>query len=162
MSLKQFAILLMSFTIIHNFMLFIIDFSMVLKVFQILFIFAHLIQQLQKVCRVLRLFQNSKIWNFGKFFKFLTLALSSFDLGSNIWINCMSNHEAAVCVRVCVWRWWWWWWWWGGGGGGGGYPQNSGVQVVLDFSDWIYFIHLVTIWHTSSATSIKAQKATSY
>ena len=28
--------------------------------------------------------QNSKIWNFGKFFKFVTLTLSSFDLGSNI------------------------------------------------------------------------------
>ena len=26
---------------------------------------------------------NSKIWNFGKFFKFVTLSLSSFDLGSN-------------------------------------------------------------------------------
>ena len=27
---------------------------------------------------------NSKIWNFGEFFKFVTLTLSSFDLGSNM------------------------------------------------------------------------------
>ena len=48
------------------------------------FIFAHLIKQLQKVCRVQCPFQNSKIWNFGEFFKFVTLTLSSFDLGSNM------------------------------------------------------------------------------
>ena len=28
--------------------------------------------------------QNSKIWNFDEFFKFVTLTLSSFDLGSNM------------------------------------------------------------------------------
>ena len=45
------------------------------------FIFAHLIKQLQKVwCE----FKNSQIWNFGKFFKFVSLTLSSFDLGSNM------------------------------------------------------------------------------
>ena len=48
------------------------------------FMFAHLINQLQKVCCVQSLCQNSKIWNFGKFFKFLTLTCSSFDLGSNV------------------------------------------------------------------------------
>ena len=30
------------------------------------------------------IFQNSKVWSFGKFFKFVTLTLSSFDLGSNL------------------------------------------------------------------------------
>ena len=48
------------------------------------FIFAHLIKQLQKVCRMWSLFQKSKIWNFGKFFKFVTLTSSSFDLGFNM------------------------------------------------------------------------------
>ena len=47
------------------------------------FIFAHLIKQLQ-MCRVYCLFQNEKKWNFGIFFKFITLTLSSFDLGSNM------------------------------------------------------------------------------
>ena len=49
---------------------------------QIHFIFAHLIKQLQKVCHMYSLFQNSKIWNFGNFFKFVNLTSSSFDLGS--------------------------------------------------------------------------------
>ena len=40
-------------------------------------------------CKVFFL-QNSKILNFGKFFKFVTLTLFSFDLGSN-----MGNQEAA-------------------------------------------------------------------
>ena len=40
------------------------------------YIFAHPIKQ---VCRVKCPFQNSKIWNFGQFFKFVTLTLSSFD-----------------------------------------------------------------------------------
>ena len=48
------------------------------------FLFAHLIKQLHKVCRVLSLFRNSKLWNFCKFFKFVTFTLSSFDLGSNM------------------------------------------------------------------------------
>ena len=43
-----------------------------------------IIKQLEKVCRMLCSFQNSKIKNFGEFFKFVTLALSSFDLGSNM------------------------------------------------------------------------------
>ena len=52
--------------------------------YRIHFIFAHLIKQLQKVCSMLCPFLNSKIWNFGEFFKFVTLTLSSFDLGSNM------------------------------------------------------------------------------
>ena len=67
------------------------------------FIFAHLIKQLQKVRRIWCLFQISKICNFGKFFKFVALTLSSFDSGSNMTQS------------------------WGGGG----YPQNAGVLVVL-------------------------------
>ena len=51
---------------------------------QIHFIFAHPIKQFQKVGRVYLPFRNSKIWNFGEFFKFVTLTLSSFDLGSNM------------------------------------------------------------------------------
>ena len=46
---------------------------------QIHFIFAHLIKQLEMVC-----FKILKKWNFGEFFKFVTLTLSSFDLGSNM------------------------------------------------------------------------------
>ena len=45
------------------------------------------------------------ICNFGQFFKFVTLTLSSFDLGSNM-------------TQYLSW-------------GGGGYPQNAGVLVVL-------------------------------
>ena len=48
------------------------------------FIFAHLIKQLRKVCRVQCPFQNSEIWYFGDFYKFATLTLSSFDFGSNM------------------------------------------------------------------------------
>ena len=48
------------------------------------FIFAHLIKQLQNMWSINSLCQNSKIRNFGKFFKFVTLTLSSCDLGCNI------------------------------------------------------------------------------
>ena len=54
----------------------------------------------------------SKFKNFGEFFKFVTLTLSSFDLGSN-----MTQ-------------------WYGQSWGGGGYPQNEGVLVVL--VNWLY------------------------
>ena len=47
-----------------------------------------------------------KIWNFGKYFKFLTLTLSCFDLRSNM--NQLGNHGAV-----------------------GRYPQNTDVLVVL-------------------------------
>ena len=48
------------------------------------FIFIHLIKQLQKVCRVLSFLQNFKILNVGNFFKFVTLTLCCFDLGSDV------------------------------------------------------------------------------
>ena len=44
-------------------------------------------------------------------------------------------------------------------------PFVAGIdlpQIQIQDSDSIYFIHKVTIWHISSATSIKAHKATSY
>ena len=40
------------------------------------FIFTDLINQLQKVCRVLSFVTNSKIWNFGNFFKISPFILS--------------------------------------------------------------------------------------
>ena len=40
------------------------------------FIFTDLINQLQKVCRVLSFVTNSKIWNFGNFFKISPFTLS--------------------------------------------------------------------------------------
>ena len=52
-------------------------------------------------------FEIKIFWNFGEFFKFVTLTLSSFDLGSN-----MTQ-------------------WYGQSWGGGGYPPNAGVLVVL-------------------------------
>ena len=54
------------------------------NIYWIHFIFTHLIKQLQKVCRVTVFFQNSTIWSFGKFFNFVTLTLSCFDLRSNM------------------------------------------------------------------------------
>ena len=48
------------------------------------FIFTHLIKQLQKVCRVWSFLQNFKICIFGNFFKFVTLTLSCFHLGSDV------------------------------------------------------------------------------
>ena len=57
-------------------------------------------------------------WNLGKFFKFVTLTLSSFDLGSS-----MTQYSMLAGVGVGVGG--------GGGEGGGGYPQNAGVVVVL-------------------------------
>ena len=56
----------------------------------------------------IKVFQNWKIWSFGKFFKFVNLTLSCFDFGSNMnwWI-----------VWVIM--------------GRRGYPQNAGVLVVL-------------------------------
>ena len=48
------------------------------------FIFIHLIKQLQKVCRLQSFLQNFKIRNFGYFFKFVTLTLCFFDLGSDV------------------------------------------------------------------------------
>ena len=50
-------------------------------------------------------FLNSRISSFGKFFKFVTLTLSCFDLGSNM-------NWSIVWVIM-------------------GYPQNAGVLVVL-------------------------------
>ena len=68
------------------------------------FIFAHLIKQ--------------KNWNFGKFFKFVTLTLSFFLTRDPIWLNSMGNHEAA-----------------------GGYPQNAGILVVL------VQVFMESVWH---------------
>ena len=50
----------------------------------IYFLFAHLIQLLRKVCNMYRFVQNLIMCNFGKFYKFVILTLSSFDLASNI------------------------------------------------------------------------------
>ena len=89
--------------------------SEVEREYQIHFICTHLIKQLPKVCRVWSfIFQNLIIWSFGKFFTFVTLTLSCFDLGSNI-------NYSIVCVIM--------------GRQGGGYPQNAGVLVVLAGSD---------------------------
>ena len=52
--------------------------------------------------------KNSKIWNFRKFFKFVTLTLSCFH---PIWISNMGNHgeaweypqNAVVLFLVCCW-----------------------------------------------------------
>ena len=63
------------------------------NIHRIHFLFAHLIKQLQKMCHV---FQNSTIWNCGKFFKFVTLTLSSFDLG---WIQ----YDSIVWVIMRRW-----------------------------------------------------------
>ena len=38
----------------------------------------------QKMCSMYKLCQTSKIWNFGKFLKFVIFTLSSLDLGSNV------------------------------------------------------------------------------
>ena len=48
------------------------------------FIFLHLIKQLQTVCHVYSFCLNLKMWIFGNFFKFVTLTLSFFDLGSDV------------------------------------------------------------------------------
>ena len=50
------------------------------------FIFAHVIKQLQRVCRVQGLLQNSKIWNFGKFLEFV-------------------SQNACVLVVLVLWKW---------------------------------------------------------
>ena len=63
------------------------------------FIFIHLIKQLQKVCRLLSFLQNLKIWIFGNCFKFVTLTLSCFDLGSDV--NSMGNHVAVDGISEC-------------------------------------------------------------
>ena len=51
------------------------------------FISTHLIKQLQKVFRMSILFLNSKIQSFGKFFKFIALTLSCFDLRSTFFFT---------------------------------------------------------------------------
>ena len=57
------------------------------------FLFAQFIKQLQKVCCVYRFFQNSKIWSFGKFFKFDFVL---FWLGIQYeLVNSMGNHGAS-------------------------------------------------------------------
>ena len=43
-----------------------------------------LIKQLPNVCSVLIFWLNLWIWNFGNFYKLVTLTLSSFDLGSDM------------------------------------------------------------------------------
>ena len=48
------------------------------------YLFIHIIKQLRKVCHVYYFFQNSKIWIISKFYKFVNLTLSCFDLGSDI------------------------------------------------------------------------------
>ena len=48
------------------------------------FLYIHLIEQLQKVCHVWCFLQNFKTWIFGIFFKFVTLTLLCFDLGSDV------------------------------------------------------------------------------
>ena len=50
----------------------------------ILFIFIHLIKQLQNVCPVQSFLQNCKIWSFGNFLKILTLTLCCFNLGFDV------------------------------------------------------------------------------
>ena len=47
-------------------------------------IFKHLVKQLQKVCPVSGLLQNSKLCSFGKFLEFVTLTLSFYDMGSDV------------------------------------------------------------------------------
>ena len=78
---------------------------------QIYFIFRHLIKQLHKVCCVKRFFSKLKILKFGKFFKFVALTLSCFDLGSNM---------SWSIVWVIMGRWGW-----------GVYHQNAGILVGL-------------------------------
>ena len=64
-----------------------------------------------RMCVVCKIFFNIKIIeSFGKFFKFVTLTLSCFDLGSNM-------SWSIVWVIM----------------GQRGYPQNGGVPVVLIF-----------------------------
>ena len=48
------------------------------------FIVIHRIMQLKNVCCVWSVRQNQKSWNFRIFFKFVTLTLSSFHLGSDV------------------------------------------------------------------------------
>ena len=61
-------------------------------------------------CNFFLFFQNSKIRIFGKFFKFVTLTLSYFDLGSNMsW----STFNLSLIM------------------GRRRYPPNAGVLVVL-------------------------------
>ena len=62
-----------------------------------------------------KFFFKLKIWIFCKFFKFVTLTLSCFDLGSNM------NWSI---VWVIMGRW--------------GYPQNAGVLVVLVLTGSIF------------------------
>ena len=58
-----------------------------------------------------------KIWNFGKFFKFVTLTLSSSDLGIKY------DSIEWVIMRL----------------GGGGIPQNAGVLVILVVNEKMFF-----------------------
>ena len=76
-------------------------------------------------------FQNSKIAIFGKFFKFVTLTLSRFELGSNMKI---------------VWIW-----------GGRGYPQNAGILVILV---WVAFEESVTDGDEKLMMPIKSKSET--
>ena len=75
------------------------------------FIFAHLIKQLQKMCCMRCLFQNSKITNFGEFFNFFNFDFVFFSLGiqfdSIVWV--------IMRPQVCVW----------GVGGGVGWGVSS-------------------------------------
>ena len=61
--------------------------------------------QLQKECCVFSVVKNSKIWNFGNFFKFIPLILSCLTWDP-IWINNIGNHgvvgvssDAGVLVQ---------------------------------------------------------------
>ena len=60
------------------------------------FIFINLIKQLQEVCCMKWFLQNFKIWIFGSFFKFVTLTLSCFDLGSDV------NHQYSMGNHVVM------------------------------------------------------------
>ena len=57
---------------------------------------AHFIKQLQKVCHVQSLFQNSSIFNFGKFFKFVTfICLCLLLTWDPIWLNSMKRRRVS-------------------------------------------------------------------
>ena len=78
------------------------------------------------VCKV-----GYKIWNFGNFFQFVTLTLSCFDLGSDVY------HY----VWVIMGRW--------------GVSQNAGVLVVL-VSFKIHFIYSQTIYKQEFCSNVQS------
>ena len=69
---------------------------------QIHFIFAHLINQLHEVCRVLRFLKNFEIWIFGFFFKIVTLPLPSVHV---IWMLKLIPDLSFIAATFNI-PWW--------------------------------------------------------